>query len=510
MKNIKMLVTDLDNTLLRTDKTISDYTAGILNKCRQNGIKVVFATARPIRVAQYNKFTPDAVIADNGAIIECDGKIINRINICNDIVNEFITKVISSGKVGYLTVELGEYLLSNYKGNELMADLNTWNIKNTDFSDKIDFPATKISVECKDKFWLNDLINNYPELHLYTNNKENWCQVMHVLSTKYNAIKLLADRYDYDINEVAAFGDDFNDVEMLKQCGIGVAVANAIDEVKVAADYIYGSNDDDGVAKWIEENIFNSTKTVKEKIIEKLKEKLEPLSYVYALWLEGSDANGTADEYSDIDLWADIADEYEAEAIEATESALREIAPFDYKYIAKRDHPQIQQIFYHFEGTSEYFMIDFCWQLHSRPQDYAYYKNDNIEAAKVIFDKDNIIRYKPLEESAFMTSNTDLLNDIKYKYTQHSRVLKYVRRGQYLEAFAFYQHYVLEPIVCLLRIIYTPAYTDYGYLHISRHIPIDKSERLEYFAKISSLDVIEKKTGESQEWFKELLRECNI
>ena len=43
MKNIKMIVTDLDNTLLRTDKTISDYTAGILNKCRQNGIKIVFA-----------------------------------------------------------------------------------------------------------------------------------------------------------------------------------------------------------------------------------------------------------------------------------------------------------------------------------------------------------------------------------------------------------------------------------------------------------------------------------
>ena len=76
MKNIKMLVTDLDNTLLRTDKTISDYTAGILNKCRQNGIKVVFATARPKRVTiQYlEKIPADAVILHNGAVIYIGGE----------------------------------------------------------------------------------------------------------------------------------------------------------------------------------------------------------------------------------------------------------------------------------------------------------------------------------------------------------------------------------------------------------------------------------------------------
>jgi ribosomal protein L30E len=41
--------------------------------------------------------------------------------------------------------------------------------------------------------------------------------------------------------------------------------------------------------------------------------------------------------------------------------------------------------------------------------------------------------------------------------------------------------------------IYTPAYADYGCIHISQHIPKDKAEKLEYFAKISSLDDIEQK-----------------
>jgi len=250
---------------------------------------------------------------------------------------------------------------------------------------------------------------------------------------------------------------------------------------------------------------------MKEKIIEKLKEKLEPLSYIYALWLEGSEANNTSDEYSDIDLWVDIDDEYEAEAIEITEAALCEIATFDYKYIMDHDHPQIRQRIYHLEGTDEYLMIDFCWQLHSRPKDnYVYYENDTVESVKVIFDKDNIIRYKPLDLSVFSDYNTGLLNEMKYRYTQHCRVLKYVKRKQYIEAFAYYQRYVLEPLVSLLRIIYTPAYADYGYIHISRHIPKEKNKKLEYFVQISSFDDITKKTNEAEQWFEELTLEIKI
>jgi len=250
---------------------------------------------------------------------------------------------------------------------------------------------------------------------------------------------------------------------------------------------------------------------MKEKIIEKLREKLGPLSYIYALWLEGSEANGTSDEYSDIDLWADIDDEHETEAIEITEAALCEIAAFDYKYIMSHDHPQIRQRIYHLENAGEFLMIDFCWQLHSRPKDsYVYYENDTVESVKAIFDKDNIIRYKPLDLSEFSARNIDSLNEMKYRYTQHSRVLKYVRRKQYLEAFAYYQRYVLEPLVCLLRIIYTPAYADYGYIHISKHIPKEKAEKLEYIAQISSLDDIIKKLSEAEQWFRELTFEINV
>jgi hydroxymethylpyrimidine pyrophosphatase-like HAD family hydrolase len=52
-----------------------------------------------------------------------------------------------------------------------------------------------------------------------------------------------------------AFGDDYNDIEMLQRCGTGIAMENGIDEIKKISDYICGSNNKDGVARWIEKNI---------------------------------------------------------------------------------------------------------------------------------------------------------------------------------------------------------------------------------------------------------------
>ncbi|MBO5128092.1 MAG: HAD family phosphatase, partial [Clostridia bacterium] len=69
---MKAVITDLDRTLLRTDKSISGYTADVLKKCRERGILVMTASARPLRdVRDYRKQVPfDAVTATNGAVVE--------------------------------------------------------------------------------------------------------------------------------------------------------------------------------------------------------------------------------------------------------------------------------------------------------------------------------------------------------------------------------------------------------------------------------------------------------
>lgn len=72
---------------------------------------------------------------------------------------------------------------------------------------------------------------------------------------KVQAIRELAKLLDISVSDIAAFGDDINDIEMLRMCGMGVAVANAVAKVKDIADSVTLSNDEDGVAEWLEKNI---------------------------------------------------------------------------------------------------------------------------------------------------------------------------------------------------------------------------------------------------------------
>ena len=79
-----------------------------------------------------------------------------------------------------------------------------------------------------------------------------WYKLSKKGATKEKAIEVLCEHLKVSAGVIAAFGDDFNDIGMLKICGCGVAMANAIDEVKLAADEVCGANEEDGVARWME------------------------------------------------------------------------------------------------------------------------------------------------------------------------------------------------------------------------------------------------------------------
>jgi hypothetical protein len=88
--------------------------------------------------------------------------------------------------------------------------------------------------------------------------------------------------------------------------------------------------------------------------------------------------------------------------------------------------------------------------------------------------------------------------------------MKYINRGLYLEAYAYYNRYVLEPLIDMLRILYTPANTVYYLIHISQHIPEECTARLEYYARIASLQDIRDKIQPAQEWFAKLREDVEM
>ncbi len=65
----------------------------------------------------------------------------------------------------------------------------------------------------------------------------------------------MCEKCDIPVNDITSFGDDLADIGMLKMTGTGIAMGNALDEVKEIADIVIGSNDNDGIAEYIEKNI---------------------------------------------------------------------------------------------------------------------------------------------------------------------------------------------------------------------------------------------------------------
>lgn len=247
--NIKMIVTDLDGTLLRDDKTVSERTKSVLRSCHESGIKVVYATARSDSTDMLvSSDLIDGKITTNGALAYDGEELVYKRLIAPEKLWSFLS---SSAKSGLRTAaQASGRHYANYNVSEAWSWIHNFIV--TDF-ETLSVPIEKAYVLVdtpEDVDFLQSIMP--PDLYM-TVSRDGMAQFMHPEAIKSRAIAALARHWDIDMKEVAAFGDDLNDIDMLKACGFGVAMENALDEVKTAANYVTASNNNDGVAVWIEE-----------------------------------------------------------------------------------------------------------------------------------------------------------------------------------------------------------------------------------------------------------------
>ena len=248
---IKMIVTDLDDTLLRSDKTISEFSLETIAKCRENGLKFIYATARG---ASAEIIAPPALFDGRVTVNGANGFLGNERLYRSLIEVSDVRKVlIESAKRGLKSgVEDGIRHYANFNVNSLwdyIADYEITNFNN------LEGEMEKAYILVNDNSDVEFIKNILPKGYHFTVSRDGMAQIMNGNATKTNGIIKLASQWGVDIDEVVAFGDDYNDLEMLKTCGIGVAMENAIEDVKKVADHICDTNEKDGLAKWILENV---------------------------------------------------------------------------------------------------------------------------------------------------------------------------------------------------------------------------------------------------------------
>ena len=247
MHNIKLIATDLDGTLLNNDSDISDYNRD--KHCINNGIELIFASGRPFDgLKRYSKY-----LDNNNYSIVCNGSVITDSE-GNIVYNE----VIKEKDVFYLMDIAKSYddvYLHVYNGNQYIVSEEDIYFKN--YAQKENITDVVIGFDMVDNYNFSKMLfigeNNV------LSNLETYIRDNMVLASGINkgtALKWLCDKKGIDRENVIAFGDNYNDIEMIEFAGIGVAMENAEDILKQSADYIALTNEDDGVGKFLKEIIY--------------------------------------------------------------------------------------------------------------------------------------------------------------------------------------------------------------------------------------------------------------
>ena len=251
---VKMIVTDLDNTLLRRDKTISNYTVSVFKQLRERGILTAFATARYFRTVEEwlipsIGIRPDIVISLNGACAYQNATFLYEATFSPEVGNALVRVLHKHG--GKITAGTSR---NRYTERPIENTHSSFTV-DCCFDELINEEFHYVDVRGVDSSSLDGIAANLPDLRYQGYTDSALITFLHVNARKELALSSIIKQLNLSSDEVIGFGDDHNDIEMLRECGIGVAVANAINECKAAADYICGDCDNDGVAKWLERNV---------------------------------------------------------------------------------------------------------------------------------------------------------------------------------------------------------------------------------------------------------------
>lgn len=259
----RVLAVDLDDTLLRSDGTISPAALGTLIMWRQAGHHVVVATGRPPRAV--GKALPPLLqdvpwICYNGAEVRQMGKTVFVDRIPAADVRTILEQAATSVQ-GYATgVEIDDLLYLNRlqpgrRNVEYVEDILT--VAHRDAAKILFFAEARRHLDRggQDDFsTLRPLLDSLPAgARPMLSTRYNLVQILSSSADKAVALRRLVDEWGLSMDDVVAIGDDVNDVEMVREAGLGVAVGNAVDEVMAVAKRVTASNDEDGVAQMLEE-----------------------------------------------------------------------------------------------------------------------------------------------------------------------------------------------------------------------------------------------------------------
>lgn len=260
-----LIALDLDGTLLKDDKTISEKTKKVIQKARDQGHIVMIATGRPFRSSEiyYKELNLDTPIVNfNGAFMH-HPKDKNwgvyhspfEINTAKEIVESC-----SSFHFHNIIAEVIDDVYFHYQDKKLFEifGIGEANITTGDLRNFLKTSPTSMLIHT-DQEHVQSIRSHLSSLHAEVIDHRSWAAPFHVIEivkaglNKAVGLKKASDYFQIPPERIIAFGDEDNDLEMLEYAGHGIAMGNGINEVKTVANEVTLSNEEDGVAIFLNE-----------------------------------------------------------------------------------------------------------------------------------------------------------------------------------------------------------------------------------------------------------------
>lgn len=273
--DIKLIVIDIDGTLLDSKGSVSAKNKQAINKAQEAGVQIVLCTGRPIRSAHYLLAELD-LLKEDDLIITSNGGLIQKAK-----SGEILYEAIFNREEIWEIYELGQQLMMpttfialdyvyepNYpKGFESIYTGGKAQQKNgmqfvdvamENLPEAFDIHQIVISRPEKE---LDTIISSIPasyyEKYSIYKSLPTILEFVPKEVDKGNAMRIVAKKLGVSRDQVMGIGDQENDVPLVHAAGLGVAMDNAIIEVKAVAEYITKTNDQHGVAHAIEKFVLN-------------------------------------------------------------------------------------------------------------------------------------------------------------------------------------------------------------------------------------------------------------
>ena len=262
MTDIKLIALDLDGTLLTTDKKLTERTKSMLKAAREQGVKVVLTTGRPLKAMDFflkelgtDGHKDEYTITFNGGLVQKNtGEILDKtvfsiddvsriyeetekLNIPLDAISEGIVYQIQSDQES-LYAQFNPALTFVPTAFEDLSSQITYNKCVTAFPQELlDAAIQKISPELFDKYEIfksRELLLEWSPKNVH----------------KATGLAKLIEHLGIDRSQVMACGDEANDLSMIEWAGLGVAMQNAVPEVKAVANVVTPMTNDEEAVAW--------------------------------------------------------------------------------------------------------------------------------------------------------------------------------------------------------------------------------------------------------------------